>query len=260
MKKLIYFGMGLALCLFAALWTGCEKKTLDEPVTGGGSGGGLMEDVRGGIEGIVTDKASGETIPMASVELLPIGLRLMTDAEGQYEFSDIVVGNYNLYVTKAGFVDFLSDKIQVQSNNITQCNLQLEKRPSQGSDENNNEAGEDYVELEFGMTLRMVYVKGGSFNMGTDYDDFIFSKPLHRVTVNDFYIGKYEVTQSQWEKVMGTSISEQWNGSESPGNRLVGRGSDYPMYFVTWEEAMAFCSKLSERTGRTYRLPTEAKW
>ena len=79
------------------------------------------------------------------------------------------------------------------------------------------------------------------------------------MTIDGFYIGMLEVTQSQWEKVVGTSISQQRNKKGSDYS-LKGVGPDYPMYYVSWDEAMEFCRLLSNKTGRTYTLPTEAQW
>lgn len=121
--------------------------------------------------------------------------------------------------------------------------------------------GEDYVETAFGMEMRMVYVQGGTFSMGSkekpmwEVPDDI---PVHSVTLSDFYIGQYEVTQAQWEAVMGTTIYQQQK--KTTYRSLYGVGDNYPMYYVSWEEAQAFCAKLSEATGKTYRLPTEAEW
>ncbi len=126
-----------------------------------------------------------------------------------------------------------------------------------------NALGEIYTETVSGAKFEMVYVKGGTFIMGAteeqgaDYDGD--EKPVHQVTLSDYYIGKYEVTQGLWEKVMGTTLEEQ----RDKGNKdwpLYGQGSDYPMYYINWEEAQAFVEKLSELTGRHYVLPTEAQW
>lgn len=68
-----------------------------------------------------------------------------------------------------------------------------------------------------------------------------------------------EVTQAQWEKVMGTSIYQQKNKANSQWS-VYGVGPDYPMYYVSWDEAMEFCRLLSQKTGKTYTLPTEAQW
>ena len=98
----------------------------------------------------------------------------------------------------------------------------------------------------------MVYVKGGTFKMGHDDDrkpsDTYFPYgPVHTVTLSSFYIGKYEVTQEEWEKVMG------FNPSLHIGAKL-------PVERVTWAEAKQFVEKLSSITGKVFRLPTEAEW
>jgi formylglycine-generating enzyme required for sulfatase activity len=74
-----------------------------------------------------------------------------------------------------------------------------------------------------------------------------------------FYIGVYEVTQSQWQSVMGTPVSEM-RDKVSKSYQLAEVGSDYPMYYVNWEDCTKFCRKLSQKEGKTYRLPTEAEW
>ena len=124
-------------------------------------------------------------------------------------------------------------------------------------------SGSDFTENTFGINMKMKYVQGGSFMMGctSEQGDDCNSdeKTLRRVTVSDYYIGVFEVTQGQWEKVMGTSVTQQRN-KKDPSLSLAGTGSDYPMYYVSWEEAMAFCRELSRQTGKTYTLPTEAQW
>ena len=108
----------------------------------------------------------------------------------------------------------------------------------------------------------MVYVEGGTFQMGATseqgrdyYSDEI---PVHSVTLSDYYIGKFEVTQGLWEKVMGTTIHEQ--RIKAGYSSTNGVGSDYPMYYVNWEEAQEFCTRLGQLTGKNYALPTEAQW
>jgi formylglycine-generating enzyme required for sulfatase activity len=83
-------------------------------------------------------------------------------------------------------------------------------------------------------------------------------KPADTVSVGSFWIGKYEVTQGQWEAVMGSTIFQQRDKSGNAG--LYGVGSTYPMYYVSWEEAVLFCVELSARTGKSYRLATEEEW
>lgn len=103
----------------------------------------------------------------------------------------------------------------------------------------------------------MVYVEGGTFEMGTT--EVNYCGPVHNVTLYGFHISKYEITQLQWEAVMGTTLEDQQAKSNSSAN-IFGQGESYPMYFVSWEDAVTFCEKLSEATGETYRLPTEAEW
>ena len=122
---------------------------------------------------------------------------------------------------------------------------------------------QDFTETAWGINMKMIWVEGGDFLMGCTSeqggDCSSDEQNVRRVTVDGFYIGMLEVTQSQWEKVVGTSISQQRNKANSSYS-LYGVGPDYPMYYVSWDEAMEFCRLLSNKTGKTYTLPTEAQW
>jgi formylglycine-generating enzyme required for sulfatase activity len=105
--------------------------------------------------------------------------------------------------------------------------------------------------LPNGITLKMVSLPAGQFLMGSpdsDPDARDNEKPPHQVQVNGFAIGKYPVTQAQYEAVMGTNPSRFQNNPQNPVEK------------VSWNDAQAFCRKLSQITGKTYRLPTEAEW
>jgi formylglycine-generating enzyme required for sulfatase activity len=93
----------------------------------------------------------------------------------------------------------------------------------------------------------MVFVKGGSFQMGS-ISGKSDEKPVHHVELNDFYISKYEVTQLIWKLMMKTS-----EGAKSDCDSC-------PVYDVSRESIQSFISKLNQLTGKTYRLPTEAEW
>ena len=97
----------------------------------------------------------------------------------------------------------------------------------------------------------MVYVEGGSFDMGATTeqgsDAYYNEKPVHRVTLSDYYIGRCEVTQELWEAVMGSN----------PSNF---KGAQNPVEQVSWNDCQEFVSRLNRLTGRTFRLPTEAEW
>ena len=122
--------------------------------------------------------------------------------------------------------------------------------------------GQDFTETAFGIDMRMIYVEGGTFVMGCTGeqggDCENDESPTRQTTVGSFYIGMLEVTQSQWQKVMGTTIYQQQ--SKAGVSKTYGEGPDYPMYYVSWEEAKGFCARLSRQTGRNYRLATEAEW
>lgn len=123
----------------------------------------------------------------------------------------------------------------------------LPLRPPPSSAEPNRDVlPKPYIENLNGVSLEMIAVPGGSFQMGSN-NGSDNEKPAHQVTVSSFAMGKYEVTQSQWQAVMGNNPSSF-------------KGDDLPVENVSWEEAQAFCRKLSQHTGQTYRLPTEAEW
>jgi formylglycine-generating enzyme required for sulfatase activity len=94
----------------------------------------------------------------------------------------------------------------------------------------------------------MVYIPGGSFLMGAGTPQkFRDEQPQHRVTISPFYIGKYEVTQAQWEVVMGSNPSSF-------------KGDDLPVENVSWNDVNEFIKRLNQKTGLQFRLPTEAEW
>ncbi len=98
--------------------------------------------------------------------------------------------------------------------------------------------------------IEMVLIPAGTFTMGSPDSEGWRDKsegPQHRVTVQSFYMGKYEVTQAQWRAVM------RWNLSGF-------KGDNRPVEQVSWNDATEFCRKLSQMTGKDYRLPTEAEW
>ena len=113
-----------------------------------------------------------------------------------------------------------------------------------------------------GLNMKMIYVEGGSFRMGATAeqgsDAFDDELPVHTVQLESFYIAECEVTQAQWEAIMGTTIYRQRDLAGV--SALYGVGGDVPMYYINWDEAQAFCRELSAMTGRTYILPTEAQW
>ena len=101
--------------------------------------------------------------------------------------------------------------------------------------------------------IEMIFVKGGTFTMGCtpeqgeDCSDE--EKPAHQVTLSDFSIGKYPVTQAQWKAIMGEDNNPSWI-----------KGDNLPIERVRWEDVQEFINRLNKMTGNNYRLPTEAEW
>ena len=120
-----------------------------------------------------------------------------------------------------------------------------------------------------GIAFTMVFVKGNTFMMGCtseqDGDCLENEKPSHTVTLDDFWIGETEVTQALWKEVMGTTVAQQ-RDKRDPGLLLRGEGLSYPMYYVSYNDAMEFCNMLNILladqlpSGWRFSLPTEAQW
>lgn len=115
-----------------------------------------------------------------------------------------------------------------------------------------------------GISFNMVKVQGGTFTIGATseqegenpWDD---ERPAHEVAVADYMIGETAVTQALWEAVMGVSIQEQ-SKKGTLGSSLRGVGANYPMYHISWDDSQEFVTRLSQLTGKTFRLPTETEW
>jgi len=106
------------------------------------------------------------------------------------------------------------------------------------------------VEATGGPVGGMVYVKGGCFDMGDTFGEGDSDeRPVHRVCLDAFYMGKYEVTQAEWKAIMGSNTSYFRNC-----------GGRCPVENVSWSEVQEYIRKLNRKSGRKYRLPTEAEW
>ena len=108
-----------------------------------------------------------------------------------------------------------------------------------------------------GVVLEMVAIPGGKFLMGSPEgqgDDS--EKPQHQVTVPPFFMGKYPVTQAQWERV--ADLPKVKIDLRSKPSHF--KGANLPVENVSWHDAQEFCARLSKATGKLYRLPSEAEW
>ncbi|MGK7898901.1 MAG: formylglycine-generating enzyme family protein, partial [Xenococcus sp. (in: cyanobacteria)] len=99
------------------------------------------------------------------------------------------------------------------------------------------------------MWLDMVKIPGGEFMMGSpEGEGRSNEKPQHKVRVPSFWLGKYPVTQAQWQEIMGNNPSNFQDYQYNPVEQ------------VSWDDAQKFCQQLSQKTGNKYRLPSEAEW
>jgi formylglycine-generating enzyme required for sulfatase activity len=105
-------------------------------------------------------------------------------------------------------------------------------------------------DLGNGVILEMAAIPGGTFMMGSPENEperWDNESPQHQVSIPSFFMGKYPVTQAQYQAIMGDNPS-------------LFRGSNRPVEKVSWNKAVTFCQKLSQKTGKNYKLPSEAQW
>lgn len=110
-------------------------------------------------------------------------------------------------------------------------------------------------DLGEGIKIKLVRISGGKFSMGSNR--VIEETPVREVSVNEFYMGAFEITQKQWEKVAKME-KVKIDLPLNPAVTVI--GENLPAVAMSWEEAEEFCKRLSVSTGRIYALPTEAEW
>ena len=142
---------------------------------------------------------------------------------------------------------------QQQSENQQSSNTYVVSSSNNSSGSSSMASGSNTISIPVkdGISIDMVKVEAGTFMMGATSemkDPSSDEKPLHQVTLtNDYYMGKYEVTQALWRAVMGSNPSYF-------------KGDNLPVEMVSWNDCQEFISKLNSLTGRKFRLPTEAEW
>ena len=147
-------------------------------------------------------------------------------------------------------VEKLKLETKEKSAKVEKARHEKSKRQKEVDDRQKEEAGPKVFEVD-GVQFTMVYVAGGTFNMGATSDQSAYAdadeNPAHSVTLSGFFIGQTEVTQELWLTVMDSNPSDFY-------------GSQRPVENVTWSDCQQFISKLNSKTGRHFRLPTEAEW
>ena len=224
----------------------------------------------------------GETIQFNDVKLeavrVPVGsLEMTSNPTGavitingrQYgqtpkTLTDIEVGTYTVYFSKEGYQN-LSQTIEIKDGKketlavtLTKTSVPQQQVPTTPVSTSGSSGGTSAATVSGnktftvnGVSFEMVAVKGGTFTMGCTpeqgRDYYGDAHPLHDVTLSDYYIGKFEVTQKLWKAIM------EYNPSED-------KGDNKPVTNVSYIECVEFIIRLNDNTGQTFSLPTEAEW
>ena len=195
-----------------------------------------------------------------SVNYKPFGAEVYVDGKklGQSPrvFNGLLIGNHQVEVRKDGYA---TDKKSVTISEGQTASISGTLASNTASSSNgyassssvSSGGNEISIPVKNGITIDMVKVEAGTFMMGATsemQDPWNDEKPVHQVTLtNDYYMGKYEVTQSLWQTVMGSN----------PSNF---KGDNLPVERVSWNDSQEFINKLNSMTDRKFRLPTEAEW
>ena len=190
-----------------------------------------------------------------SVNYKPFGADVYIDGKkvGQSPrvFNGILVGSHKVEIKKDGY-DTDSKTVSILEGQPASLSGVLTTHASSSVSSGSSLTGKTItIPVKDGISIDMVRIGAGTFTMGATpemenpYND---EKPTRCVTLtNDYYIGKYEVTQALWQAVMGSN----------PSNR---KGDNLPVEEVSWDDCQEFISKLNRMTSKTFRLPTEAEW
>ena len=195
-----------------------------------------------------------------SVNFKPFGSDVYVDGvkvgQSPRVFNGVLVGNHNVEIRKSGYATS-RQTVTISEGQTASISGSLTSSTSSSTANTLSSSGSSLsgnaltIPVKNGISIEMVKVEAGSFNMGATpemenpYDSEI---PVHRVTLtNNYYIGKYEVTQALWQAVMGSNPSYF-------------KGDDLPVEKVSWDDCQDFISKLNAMTGKRFRLPSEAEW
>ena len=190
-----------------------------------------------------------------SVNYKPFGADVYVDGKKVRQsprvFNGIMVGNHKVEIKKDGYGTESKTVNILEGQTATLAGVLTTNASSSVASGTSSSDNTITIPVKDGINIEMVRVEAGTFTMGTKkemmkpWDD---ENPAHQVTLtNDYYIGKYEVTQALWQAVMGNNPSYF-------------KGDNLPVEQVSWNDCQEFISKLNRITGKTFRLPTEAEW
>ena len=168
--------------------------------------------------------------------------------------SDLLVGHHSVRISKQDYIDYSSTLI-VKEGETAMLTAKLEKPKAEqtvavSNPQATSSVGNQVISVD-NVSFNMIRVDGGTFMMGATNEQIGAAesdeRPVHQVTIAPFYIGETEVSQALWEIVMGYNPS-YFNGSNRPVEN------------ISWDDCQEFIQKLNQKTGRNFRLPTEAEW
>ena len=190
-----------------------------------------------------------------SVNYKPFGADVYVDGKkvGQSPrvFNGLLVGNHKVEIKKDGYGTDSKTVNILEGQTASLLGVLTTNASSSVASGASSSGNTITIPVKDGISIEMIRVEAGTFAMGATpemEDPWDDEKPAHQVTLtNDYYIGKYEVTQALWQAVMGNN----------PSNF---KGDNLPVEQVSWDDCQEFISQLNRITGKTFRLPTEAEW
>lgn len=186
-----------------------------------------LSETRGKLK--VTSNVSGATI---YIDNKP---RRQKSIAGKAVSLEVGIGAHTIKISKEAYLD-LSAKTFISYNKTHRVSFSMKKNPT----------------LEIGYMIR---IKGGEYTIGVagnEHDD----GPAHEVIVDDFFIGKYEITNTEYMRF----VKDTGHSPPPCIDDKLFRGAEKPVVCVTWDDAISYCKWKSRITGKLYRLPTEAEW
>ena len=206
---------------------------------------------------------------MLDVNSNPMGANITINGKSYGDtptsIENLLVGDYDVVLTKPGYAS-VSQRVTVSENASASVDVKMQKGEMKNSQIDESALSVSAINLTPNwsasvtpsqravlekLIANMVKVEGGTFTMGATLeqgnDAASDEKPAHQVTLSDYYIGRYEVTQKEWQAVMGDNPSKFY-------------GDNLPVDYVSWNDCQDFINKLNQLTGLKFRLPTEAEW
>ena len=206
---------------------------------------------------------------MLDVNSNPMGANITINGKSYGDtptsIENLLVGDYDVVLTKPGYAS-VSQRVTVSENASASVDVKMQKGEMKNSQIDESALSVSAINLTPNwsasvtpsqravlekLIANMVRVEGGTFSMGAtseqDNDADNDEMPAHHVTLGDYYICRYEVTQKEWRAVMGN-------------NQSYNKGDNLPVEWVIWNDCLDFINKLNQLTGLKFRLPTEAEW